>query len=207
MSSGATMPARAPASIDMLQTVSRSSMRHRADRRPGVLDDVADRAAGADLRDDREDHVLGADAVGRRAVDRDAHRLRRAPARASASRARASISRRADAERERAERAVRRRVAVAADQQQPGQRDALLGPDDVHDPLALVAEVERRHPCLPTLSANVSTMRRISGVGASAGERLRWARSGPAYRRTAAAGATARRAARGCRRRETSRRG
>ena len=60
VSSGATMPARAPASIDMLQTVSRSSIDTRAIAGAGILDDVADRAGGADLRDDREDHVLGA---------------------------------------------------------------------------------------------------------------------------------------------------
>jgi hypothetical protein len=41
----------------------------------------------------------------------------------------------ADAEGERAERAVRRRVAVAADQGRAGQREALLRPDDVDDAL------------------------------------------------------------------------
>ena len=46
---------------------------------------------------------------------------------------------RADAERERAERAVRRRVAVAADDRDPGLREAELGADDVHDPLAPAA--------------------------------------------------------------------
>ena len=58
-SSGATIPARAPASIDMLQTVMRSSIDIARIAEPGVLDGVADAAAGADRRDDREDHVLG----------------------------------------------------------------------------------------------------------------------------------------------------
>jgi hypothetical protein len=42
---------------------------------------------------------------------------------------------RADAERQRAEGAVRRRVAVAADDRHPRLRQPLLGADDVHDPL------------------------------------------------------------------------
>ncbi len=50
---------------------------HGPEHRSGVLDDVTDRAAGADLRDDREDHVLGADAFRPAPVDGDAHRPRR----------------------------------------------------------------------------------------------------------------------------------
>ena len=46
---------------------------------------------------------------------------------------------RADAEGEGTERPVRRRVAVAADDRHPRQRAALLGADDVDDPLAGVA--------------------------------------------------------------------
>ena len=49
---------------------------------------------------------------------------------------------RADAEGERAERAVRRRVAVAADDRHARQRAALLGADDVDDALAGVAHRE-----------------------------------------------------------------
>ena len=45
----------------------------------------------------------------------------------------------ADAERERAERAVGRRVAVAADDRDTGLRKAELGADHVHDPLAPAA--------------------------------------------------------------------
>ena len=44
----------------------------------------------------------------------------------------------ADAVRERAEGAVRRGVAVAADDRRAGQREALLGADDVDDALAEV---------------------------------------------------------------------
>ena len=59
-----------------------------------------------------------------------------------------ATSRRADAEGERAERAVRRGVAVAADDRHARLREAELGPDDVHDaalvgvePVQLDAEV------------------------------------------------------------------
>ena len=44
------MPARPPASIDMLQMVMPPFHRQRRDRRPVVLDYVTGRAAGTDLR-------------------------------------------------------------------------------------------------------------------------------------------------------------
>ena len=62
-------------------------MRHVADRHPAlhrelldglaaVFDDVALPATGAGVGDQGEDHVLGGDAGGQRAVDGDGHRLR-----------------------------------------------------------------------------------------------------------------------------------
>ena len=51
VSSGATMPARPPPSIVMLQIVIRPSMDQRLDRRAGVLDGVAGHAAGAEAAD------------------------------------------------------------------------------------------------------------------------------------------------------------
>ena len=98
---------------------------------------MAGAARRADLADDGEDDVLGGDAVGERAVDDDAHvlglrldqRLRRQHV---------LDLRGADAEGERAEGAVRRGVAVAADDRRARQREALLGPDDVDDALARV---------------------------------------------------------------------
>jgi hypothetical protein len=74
--SGAIMPARAPASIDMLQIVIRDSI-DSARWRAAVFDDVALAAAGADLGDHGEDDVLGRDPVGQLALDRDSHRLER----------------------------------------------------------------------------------------------------------------------------------
>ena len=60
VSSGATMPARAPASIDMLQTVMRSSIESARTAEPRYSIDVAGGAARADPRDQGQDQVLGA---------------------------------------------------------------------------------------------------------------------------------------------------
>ncbi len=94
-------------------------------------------AGGADLADDGQDDVLGANARAGLPIDAHAHvlgfvldqRLRREHV---------LDFRRADAMRQRAERAMRRRVAVAADDRRAGQREALLGADDVDDALALI---------------------------------------------------------------------
>ena len=85
------MPARAPASIDMLQTVIRSSMLKRADRLAGVLDAVAGAAVGGDLADQVEDQVLGGHAAAQPAVDADLQRLGLGTAAASAWPARARL--------------------------------------------------------------------------------------------------------------------
>ena len=55
---------------------------------------------------------------------------------------------RADAEGQRANRAMRRSVAVAADDGEPGLGDAQLGPDDVHDALIAAEHVEEVHAVL-----------------------------------------------------------
>ena len=47
------MPARAPPSIDMLQTVMRPSIDSARIASPAIFDDVAGAAGGADLADDR----------------------------------------------------------------------------------------------------------------------------------------------------------
>ena len=51
---------------------------------------------------------------------------------------------RADAERQCTERAMRRSVAIAADDRHAGLRVALLGADDVHDPLPRIVNVVQR---------------------------------------------------------------
>src|SRR3546814_3485062 len=50
--------------------------RQRADHAAGIFDDMAGAARRADPADDREDHVLGTDAVAEAALDADFHRLR-----------------------------------------------------------------------------------------------------------------------------------
>ena len=98
---------------------------------------MAGAARRADLADDGEDDVLGGDAVGELAVDHDLHVLRlRLDQRLR--RQHVLDLGRADAVRQRAEGAVRRGVAVAADDRRAGQREALLGADDVDDALARV---------------------------------------------------------------------
>ena len=64
------MPARAPASIAMLQTVMRPSMRSARIGGAGELDRVAGAAGGADLADDRQHDVLRAAARAELALDR-----------------------------------------------------------------------------------------------------------------------------------------
>ena len=139
VSSGATMPARAPASIDMLQIVMRPSIDSARMALPAVLEHVALAAAGADLRDDREDDVLRGDAGPERALDVDRHRLERLQRQGLGGEHVLDLAR-ADAERHRAERAVRRGVRVAADDRDAGLRESQLRSDDVHDALLDVAE-------------------------------------------------------------------
>ncbi len=102
---------------------------------------MAGAAGGADLADDGEDDVLGGDALGQRAVDADAHVLGFALDQRLRGEHVLDLGG-ADAVRQRAEGAVRRGVAVAADDGRAGQREALLGADDVDDALPLVELVE-----------------------------------------------------------------
>ncbi len=111
-----------------------------ADRLARVFHRVAHASRRADFAYQREDQVFRGDAARRRAVEIDAHRLglllhdglRGEHVREFAG---------ADAPGERAERAVGAGMAVAADQQRAGQREAEFGPDDVHDALAVLADV------------------------------------------------------------------
>ena len=131
------MPARAPPSIDMLQTVMRPSIDSASIAAPPYSMTWPVPPAVPIWPMIARTMSLAVTPVGERAVDDDAHvlglgldqRLRRQHM---------LDFRRADAERERAERAMRRGVAVAADDRRAGQREALLRPDDVHDALAMV---------------------------------------------------------------------
>ena len=109
--------------------------RQRADRLAGIFDDVAGAAGGADLADDGEDDVLGGDACRQLAVDAHQHVLGLALDQRLRGQHMLDLGG-ADAVRQRAEGAVRRGVAVAADDGHARQREALLRADDVDDALA-----------------------------------------------------------------------
>ena len=115
--------------------------REAADGLAGELDGAARAAGRADAAADVEHDVLRRHARAQRAVDAHEHVLRLLLGQRLRREHVLDLAR-ADAERERAERAVRRRVRVAADAGRAGQREALLGPNDVHDALALVGHAK-----------------------------------------------------------------
>ena len=143
MSSGAIKPARAPASIDMLQIVMRPSIDRARIASPAYsrtcpaapstpIRPIVPRMTSFGVTPEREVAAV-----------EDPHRLRPQP-REALRRQHVLDLRRPDPERERSERAVRRRVAVAAHDRRARLREAELRADDVHDPLAPAARrVER----------------------------------------------------------------
>ena len=137
------MPARAPASMDMLQTVMRSSMDIRADGGSGVLDGVAH----APARPDRRDRSRGSRPWPSPPNGRGPTTVMRMNPAACAARgtgwpARARPRWEPHPEGERAEGSVGRGVRVAAHEQDAGLGHALLGTDHVHDALARLATAE-----------------------------------------------------------------
>ena len=136
------MPQRAPASIDMLHSVRRPSIDSARIALPANSMAWPCAPSARDPRDDSERDVLAGDAGA--AVPSTVMRMRfrlLLPNRLRHQHMR--HFRRADAERVGAERAVRRCVAVAADDQQAWQSEALFGPDDVYDALARIAQSEQ----------------------------------------------------------------
>jgi hypothetical protein len=111
--------------------------RQRGKRFAKVFQHMAGAAGGADLADDRQDDVLGGDAVGQFAVDDGAHVLRLVLDQRLRRQNMLDLGG-TDAVCQRPERAVRRGVAVAAHDGGAGQGKTLLGADDVADALALV---------------------------------------------------------------------
>ena len=134
----------------MLQTVMRSSMVMRVDRRAAVFVGVADAAIHAEAADDRQNDVLGVDAGQERAVDIDTADLQGIERQALRGEDVADL-RGADAERHGAKRAVGRRVTVSAGDGHSGLRQTELGSDDMHDALVLAAGSARR----PQLNAEL----------------------------------------------------
>ena len=143
MSSGAIIPARAPASIDMLQMVSRPSIESARIGAPAYSRTCPTAPPTPIAADRAEDDVLRRDPERQLARVEDPHRLRMQPRKALRREHVLDLGR-PDAEGERAERTVRRGVAVAADDRQARLREAELRPDHVDDALAPAARrVER----------------------------------------------------------------
>ena len=115
--------------------------RQSADGFAGIFHDVAGAACGADFADDGQNDIFRGHAGRQFAVDRDAHILGLGLDQ-RLGREHMLDFRGADTMRQCAERAMRRGVAVAADDGGAGQREALLGSDDVDDALALIELVE-----------------------------------------------------------------
>ena len=101
---------------------------------------MAGAPGGADLADNREDHILGADPGAEAAIDLDQHVFGGGLDQGLGGEHVLDLGG-ADAKGERAHRAMRRGVAVAADDRHARLAQPLLRPDDVDD--ALVDAVDR----------------------------------------------------------------
>ena len=131
---------------------------------------MPDGSADADPADRSEDDVLGSDAERPLARVEDPHRLGVLP-RQALRREHVLHLGRADAEGEGAEGAVRRGVAVAADDGQPRLRETQLRPDDVDDALAPAAGRVERDPELLAVRAQRLELCARERIGDRPGER------------------------------------
>ena len=114
----------------------------RADGGSGVFDAVAGAAVGGDLADEVEDQVLGGYADGQLAVDPQFQRLGFVLEQCLRGEDVLDFAG-ADPEGECAQRAVGRGVTVTADDRHARLREAQLRPDDVHNALLGIVEVEQ----------------------------------------------------------------
>ncbi len=136
--------------------------RHVADRHPlvhrqprdgvaGVLVGEPDAAVDAEPTDDLENDVLGVDPRREPARHENAADLQRIE-RQALRRQHVAHLRGADAERDRAERAVGRRVAVAARDRHPRLGQAELRPDHMDDALRAALKIEQPHAVLAAVA-------------------------------------------------------
>src|SRR6516165_7820890 len=134
------MPQRAPASIDMLQTVNRPSIDR--ERIAGPQNSIAWPVAPPTPMWAMTESTMSLAATPGAARNVDPHALGLAlPYRLRHQHVRHLG--RTDAERISAERAVRRSMAVTAHNQQSRQGETLLGTDHVYDPLPGIPEPEQ----------------------------------------------------------------
>ena len=128
--------------MDMLHTVMRSSI-EKPSNTDHILVGETRAAVHPEQADDVQNDVLGVDARAQLTVHLDAADLQRAQ-RHRLRREHVTHLARADAKRDRAKRPVRARMRIAAGDRRAGLGDALLGPDNVHDPLLAARAVEKR---------------------------------------------------------------
>src|SRR5207244_4769775 len=122
-----------------------------ADSLASIFKDVSDPAADPDLPDDGQDDVLSGNAARAFAVDDDLHGFR---AELGEALRRQDVLDFAgtDAKRQGAKGAVRRCVAVAANNGMSRLRDAQLRPDNVHDALVEAVHVKQPNSRFPAVA-------------------------------------------------------
>ncbi len=134
------------------------------DGRSAVLDDVPLTAAGADLGDDGEHEVLGGDSARQDPIHGDRHRAEGAQGQRLCRENVLDLAR-ADTERQRAERAMGRRVAIAADDRHPRLSEAELRPDDVDDALLGIPHAMQANAELGAVATQRVDLLARNGVG------------------------------------------
>ena len=149
------MPARAPPSIDMLQTVMRPSMERSRIASPRILDHMALAAGDANLSDDRQNDILGGNAGSAAAVNLHQHGFGFELHQALRGQHVLNFAC-ADAERQRSQPSVRGGVAVTANNRQARLSDAQFRPDDVDNALVGTVHVKKQDPGLAAVAARAS---------------------------------------------------
>ena len=125
---------------------------------------MAGAARRADSADDRQDDVLGRYAEAEATAHADLHRLRLAEQQRLRRQHMLDLAG-ADAERQRAQRAVRRRVAVPADQRRARQREAQFGADDMDDALLGRGRIDIIDAEFGGVALKRGELRRTFGIG------------------------------------------
>src|SRR3984957_633616 len=115
--------------------------RQTGDRRARIFDHMPCRASRADPADNGENDIFGAHASAEPPIDGDAHRLWHALPKRLGRQDVVGFGH-SKAKGEGADRAMRRSMAVCADDDHSGLADALFGTNDVYDAVPLVLQAE-----------------------------------------------------------------
>ena len=143
VSSGAIIPARAPASMLMLQSVMRPSIESERTAGPAYSITCPSSAVGSNLPDNPQRQILRAHSVGSVRFTSNLHGLRLL-LRQALRRQNMLDFRSANPKRQRAKSAVRAGMAVAADNRHAGLRQSQFRTDHVHD--ALFGRIDIKQP-------------------------------------------------------------